>query len=121
MPDAGVAVRVLQRSRRHPAASVAAERHVDRPDVVRVDLDGGDEPVGQALRRRDVPAVPGHLRGRQRAADKQRALKKRRITVRDLTDSRDRWKAIARRRSQESAALRRQLDQAREEHPAQGS
>jgi hypothetical protein len=48
---------------------------------------------------------------KRRAADKQRALKKLRITVRDLGDSRDRWKAVARQRSQEIAALRAQLDQ----------
>ena len=58
---------------------------------------------------------------KRRAADKQRALKKLRITVRDLTDSRDRWKAIARQRSQESAAWRTELDQTRQEHPAVGS
>ena len=42
-----------------PAAAVAAERHVDRARVGGVDLDGGDVALGQALRLRDVPAVPG--------------------------------------------------------------
>ena len=42
---------------------------------------------------------------KQRAADKQRALKKLRITVRDLSESRDHWKAVARQQSQEIAAL----------------
>lgn len=58
---------------------------------------------------------------KQRAADKQRALKKLRITVRDLSDSRDRWKAIARQRSQEIAVLRAQLAQPSEVSPAGGS
>ena len=51
---------------------------------------------------------------KRRAADKQRALKKLRITVRDLSDSREHWKAVARQQSQEIAALRGQLDQPRE-------
>jgi arginyl-tRNA--protein-N-Asp/Glu arginylyltransferase len=51
---------------------------------------------------------------KRRAADKQRALKKLRITVRDLGDSREHWKAVARQQSQEIAALRSQLDQPRE-------
>jgi hypothetical protein len=55
---------------------------------------------------------------KQRAADKQRALKKLRITVRDLTESRDHWKTIARHRSQEIATLRAQLEPTREELPA---
>ena len=58
---------------------------------------------------------------KRRAADKQRALKKLRITVRDLGDSRDRWKAIARQQSEEIATLRAQLDQASEAPPAGGS
>ena len=49
---------------------------------------------------------------RQRAADKQRAVKKLRITVRDLCESRDHWKAIARQQSQEIDASRLQLEQA---------
>jgi hypothetical protein len=57
---------------------------------------------------------------KQRAADKQRALKKLRITVRDLTDSRDRWKATARRQSQTIAALRADLTQPRQEVPPAG-
>ena len=52
---------------------------------------------------------------KQRAADKQRALKKLRITVRDLSESRDHWKAVARQQSQEIATLRLQLEQARQE------
>src|SRR5213596_2613004 len=50
---------------------------------------------------------------KQRAADKQRALKQLRITVRDVSESRDHWKIIARQRSQEIATLRAQLEQAR--------
>ena len=57
---------------------------------------------------------------RRRAADKQRALKKLRITVRDLSESRDHWKEVARQQSQEIAALRLQLAQARLELSAQG-
>jgi hypothetical protein len=38
-----------------------------------------------------------------------------RITVRDLTDSRDHWKNVARQRSEESAALRAELEQTRAE------
>src|SRR6478609_9537729 len=52
---------------------------------------------------------------RQRAADKQRAVKKLRITVRDLCESRDHWKAVACGQSQEIAALRIQFEQARQE------
>jgi hypothetical protein len=52
---------------------------------------------------------------RQRAADRQRAVKKLRITVRDLCESRDHWKAVARQQSQEIAALRHQLEQAPQE------
>src|SRR5438270_13908845 len=55
---------------------------------------------------------------KQRAASKQRAVKKLRITVRDLCESRDHWKAVARQQSQEIAALRSQLEQARQELPA---
>ena len=58
---------------------------------------------------------------KRRAADKQRALKKLRITVRDLSDSRDHWKAIARQQSQQIAALRADLGQASEAPPAGGS
>jgi hypothetical protein len=57
---------------------------------------------------------------KQRAADKQRALKKLRITVRDLSESRDHWKAVARQQSQEIATLRLQLEQARQELSAPG-
>ena len=57
---------------------------------------------------------------KQRAADKQRALKKLRITVRDLSESRDHWKAVAWQQSQEIATLRLQLEQARQELPAPG-
>ena len=52
---------------------------------------------------------------KERAADKQRAVKKLRITVRDLSESRDHWKDVARQQSQEIAALRAQLEQTREE------
>jgi len=57
---------------------------------------------------------------KRRAADKQRALKKLRITVRDLTNSRDHWKAVARQQSQQIAALRADLDQDRPEEPPAG-
>src|SRR5215217_2005498 len=57
---------------------------------------------------------------KRRAAAKQRALKKLRITVRDLSDSREHWKAMARQQSQQIAALRAQLDQAREAAKAGG-
>ena len=52
---------------------------------------------------------------KQRAADKQRALKKLRITVHDVSKSRDHWKTVARQQSQEIAALRLQLEQTRQE------
>ena len=58
---------------------------------------------------------------KRRAADKQRALKKLRITVRDLGHSREHWKALARQQSCQIDALRAQLDQARQEPPAGGS
>jgi len=45
---------------------------------------------------------------KQRAADKQAALKKLRITVRDLAASRDHWRTVARQKTQELAALRDQ-------------
>ena len=51
---------------------------------------------------------------KRRAADKQRALKKLRITARDLGDSRDHWKAVAREQSRQIAALRAQIETARE-------
>ncbi len=57
---------------------------------------------------------------KRRAAAKQRALKKLRITVRDLTASRDHWKAVARQHSGQLAALRAELDQARQESPVGG-
>lgn len=57
---------------------------------------------------------------KQRAADKQRALKKMRITVRDLSLSRDRWKALAHQQAQHIAQLQRQLDHSREGLPAGG-
>lgn len=52
---------------------------------------------------------------KERAADKQRALKKLRITVRDLSESRDHWKTLARQQSGEIAVLRSQLEQLHEE------
>src|SRR4051812_40103547 len=55
---------------------------------------------------------------KQRAAAKQHALKKLRITVRDLSESRDHWKTIAQQQSQELATLRAQLGQTRAELPA---
>jgi hypothetical protein len=55
-----------------------------------------------------------------RAADKQRALKRLRITVRDLSESRDHWKAVARQQSQEIATSRLQLEQARQQLSAPG-
>ncbi len=57
---------------------------------------------------------------KERAADKQRAVKKLRITVRDLSESRDHWKDFARQQSQEIATLRAQLEQTREELSAAG-
>jgi arginyl-tRNA--protein-N-Asp/Glu arginylyltransferase len=54
---------------------------------------------------------------KRRAADKQHALKKLRITVRDLTDSRNHWKAVARQQTGQLAALRVELAQARQEPP----
>jgi hypothetical protein len=57
---------------------------------------------------------------KQRAADKQRALKKMRITVRDLTDSRDRWKALARQQAQQLADWRGQVDPTEQESAAGG-
>ena len=52
---------------------------------------------------------------KQRAADKQRCLKKMRITVRDLSASRDRWREVARRQTRQLAELREQLAQAPQE------
>lgn len=57
---------------------------------------------------------------KQRAAEKQRAIKKLRITVRDLKDSRDHWKALNRQKDRQIAELKTQLSQAREEPPAGG-
>src|SRR3954464_9462552 len=57
---------------------------------------------------------------KQRAADKQRALKNLRITVRDLAESRDHWKAVARQQSRVIATWRLQLEQERQELPAPG-
>jgi hypothetical protein len=57
---------------------------------------------------------------KQRAADKQRAVKKLRITVRDLGASRDHWKTVARQQAQELATLRAQLEQTRQERSAAG-
>jgi len=57
---------------------------------------------------------------KERAAAKQGALKKLRISVRDLSASRGHWKTIARQQSQEIATLRGQLEQTREELPAGG-
>src|SRR4051812_4409328 len=54
---------------------------------------------------------------RQRAADKQRAVKKLRITVLDLCESRDHWKAVARQQPQETAVLRPQLERAGQNLP----
>jgi hypothetical protein len=52
---------------------------------------------------------------KQRAADKQRSLKKMRITVRDLSASRDRWREVAHQQAAQVADLRDQLAQARPE------
>jgi hypothetical protein len=57
---------------------------------------------------------------KERAADKQRALKKLRITVRDVSKSRDHWKTIARQQSEEIAALRALLEQPPEEPSGKG-
>jgi hypothetical protein len=56
---------------------------------------------------------------KQRAADKQRFLKKMRITVRDLSASRDRWREVAQQQALQLAALRTQLAQVPEE-PSRG-
>jgi hypothetical protein len=58
---------------------------------------------------------------KRRAADKQRALKKLRITARDLGDSRDHWRAVAREQSRQIAALRAQIETAREAPQPGGS
>lgn len=52
---------------------------------------------------------------KQRAADKQRTLKKMRITVRDLSTSRDHWREVARQQAARVAGLQAQLAQARQE------
>jgi hypothetical protein len=52
---------------------------------------------------------------KQRAADKQRSLKKLRINLRDLSASRDRWREVAQRQAAQLADLRAQLAQARQE------
>jgi hypothetical protein len=43
---------------------------------------------------------------KRRAADKQARIKKMRITIRDLTASRDHWKSVAQQQAQELAARR---------------
>ena len=43
---------------------------------------------------------------KQRAAEKQVAIKKMRITLRDLTCSRDHWKTLAQQQAGELAGLR---------------
>ncbi len=43
---------------------------------------------------------------KHRAADKQATIKKMRITVRDLSASRDHWKAVVQQQADELAALR---------------
>lgn len=43
---------------------------------------------------------------KHRAADKQATIKKMRISVRDLTASRDHWKAVVQQQAAELAALR---------------
>ena len=48
---------------------------------------------------------------KQRAAGKQRTLKKMRITVRDLAASRDHWREVARRQAQQITDLRARLAQ----------
>jgi len=48
---------------------------------------------------------------KQRAADKQRVLKKMRITVRDLSASRDHWRQVARQQAAQLAQLREQRAQ----------
>jgi hypothetical protein len=45
---------------------------------------------------------------KSRAAGKQAAIKKMRVTLRDLTDSREHWKALALQQAKEMAALRQQ-------------
>lgn len=59
-------------------------------------------------------------RWKARAADKQRALKKLRITVRDLHTSRDHWRALACRQATQLADLQEQLAQAQQEEPRPG-
>lgn len=51
---------------------------------------------------------------KRRAADKPRTLKKMRITVRDLSASRDHWREVARLQAAQLAELRGQLAQARQ-------
>jgi hypothetical protein len=48
---------------------------------------------------------------KDRAADKQATIKKMRITVRDLTASRDHWKAVVQQQVTELAALRQAVGQ----------
>jgi hypothetical protein len=43
---------------------------------------------------------------KRRSAEKQATIKKMRITVRDLTDSRDHWKTVAQQQAGALAALR---------------
>jgi hypothetical protein len=43
---------------------------------------------------------------KHRAADKQATIKKMRITVRDLSNSRDHWKTLAQQQAGELAVLR---------------
>jgi hypothetical protein len=57
---------------------------------------------------------------KQRAAQKQRTVKKLRITIRDVSDSRDHWKGIARRQAEEIAQLKTQLRQAEQGNTAGG-
>src|SRR6185437_7619774 len=56
-----------------------------------------------------------------RSEEKQRALRKLRITLRDLFKSREHWKDIARQQSKEIACLRAELEQAHEELPEVGA
>jgi hypothetical protein len=46
---------------------------------------------------------------KHRAADKQATIKKMRITVRDLTASRDHWKAVVQQQAEELAAVRQAI------------
>ena len=75
----------------------------------------------EAKEYRSSPARLVHLFQRSRntwkhrAADKQATIKKMRIRVRDLSASRDHWKAVAEQQAGQIASLQEQLPQASQE------